>query len=316
MKTNKIAFVIDGYYGLTLYKDIKRTYGKFINFETLVEKVCKALSLRIDENCISPANLRHYYMGTNLVRFDKERNEYENSLKLSRFGARGRPLQNGKEKGIDTMLYSDIKEEANAGSFDYLILLAGDLDHITLVQDLKDMGIRTVLIYGEIVINGHKTTGFSTELQKACFDSVDLYELLDNEEIFLSANKHFVTMTEYMRRGAVTNNALLGKWHTEIGVSPRKSFISDNNTHGMRTQALPNSGLLEGVIETIKTVILENEKIKGRKLVFALQSQVGTRLKRIGIHLPYSLGEYLESYPRIFKTGKHPVTKALTVSIR
>ena len=108
MKTNKIAFVIDGYYGFTLYKDIKRRYGKLINFEGLVNIACEALGKRIDEKCISPANLRHYYMGTSRTKNDSERDEYEDALKLSRFGARGRPLQNGKEKDARFKLWMSV----------------------------------------------------------------------------------------------------------------------------------------------------------------------------------------------------------------
>ena len=36
MKTNKIAFVVDGYYGLSLYRYAKSEFGKIINFEGLV----------------------------------------------------------------------------------------------------------------------------------------------------------------------------------------------------------------------------------------------------------------------------------------
>lgn len=323
MKTTKIAFVIDGYYGLTLYKDIKKTCDKVINFEALVNTACLALGNRIGENCISPANLRHYYMGTNSERLDSIRNEYEDSLKLSRFGARGRPLKNGKEKGIDTMLFSDIKEEANAGAFDYLILLAGDLDHITLIQDLKDMGIKTVLMYGEIVTNGKKTTGCSQELKNACFDSVDLYELLDNEDIFIPVKKTSNSITEFMKGSNLGGFKVRSSEQLSSTASyqtpVKKEFplflnriLSKNNTCSQKQQP----GLLDDVITAVKQVIKNAEVIKGHKLVFALQAQVGTYLKRNGIVLPKPLGEYLDSYPDVFMTGTHPVTQALTVSVR
>ena len=299
MKTNKIAFVIDGYYGLTLYKDIKRKYGKLINFEGLVNVACAALGNKLDDKCISPANLRHYYMGTSRFKNDSERDEYEDALKLSRFGARGRPLQNGKEKGIDTMLYSDIKDEANSEAFDYLILLAGDLDHITLVQDLKAMGIKTVLFYGEILTNGVKTTGCSYELKAACFDSVDLYSVLENDEIF-SGIKCEYSMSDFM------------KGHNSFA----RTVIKTENFPVLSDVCKKDTDLLEKVISSIKEVIGEKEKQEGRKLAFALQSQVGLQLKRIGITLPVPLGQFFSTYPTVFKTGTHPYTNALTVSVR
>lgn len=298
MKTNKIAFVIDGYFGFTLYKNIKGTYGKIINFEGLVNSVCETLGNVIDEKCISPANLRHYYMGTDLGKINAERNEYENALRLARFGARGRPLQNGKEKGIDTMLYSDIKDEANSGSFDYLVLLAGDLDHITLIQDLKTMGIKTVLLYGEIVTNGVKTTGCSSDLKDECYKVVDLFGLIDDHDIFKSANIQTNSMTELMKQKSPN---LLGGM-----VAQRPMKISSNGI----------SSLLKSVIDSVNQVISKKELLQGCRLAFALQAQVGTQLKNNGIALPVPLREFLESYPTVFKTGTHPLTKALTVSVR
>lgn len=300
MKTNKIAFVIDGYFGLALYKYIKSNFGKTVNYEGLVTVSCKALENVIQEKCISPANLRHYYMGTDLDRIDTDRNEYEDSLKLSRFGARGRPLQNGREKGIDTMLFSDIKDEAMAGSFDYLILLAGDLDHITLVQDLKSLGIKTVLLYGEIINNGVKTTGYSKELKAACFNSVNLLDLLENEEIFQNTQSNFSSMTDLMK-----------------GTHSNFTQGSIANIRRTRTQSVyGHNALLQKVIYSVEEVISDKESLQGRKLAFAFQAQVGTKLKEKGVTLPVALGEYLNSYPSVFRTGVHPVTQALTVSIK
>ena len=313
MKTNKIAFVIDGYYGLVLYKDIKRKYGKVINFEGLVNIACEALGKKLDEKCISPANLRHYYMGTSRTKNDSERNEYEDALKLSRFGARGRPLQNGKEKEIDTMLYSDIKDEANAEAFDYLILLAGDLDHITLVQDLKAMGIKTVLLYGEILTKGVKTTGCSYELKSACFDAVDLYALLENDEIF-SSIKHEYSMSDYMK--GVDSSERASSFPEKYSLPELSGCRSFEKNFLSLDKSKYDTDLLGKVISSVRQVIDEKEKQEGRKLAFALQSQVGIQLKRIGVTLPVPLGNFLGMYPEVFKTGAHPYTNALTVSVR
>ena len=301
MKTNKIAFVVDGYYGLSLYRYAKSEFGKIINFEGLVNSACTALENIIQEKCISPASLRHYYMGTDLNNVNSVRNEYETALKLSRFGARGRPLQNGKEKCIDTMLFSDIKDEATAGVFDYLILLAGDLDHITLVQDLKSLGIKTVLLYGEIITNGIKTTGYSHELRDSCFNAVDLFEILDNGDVFKNTKYQHTSMTELMRTPMPK---------TSIVMEPKNPAVQQENE-------LDKEDLtLKGVVDAVQEVISEKEKIEGQKVAFALQAQVGTQLKKNGVELPVGLKQYLESYPQIFRTGTHPVTQALTVSVK
>ena len=318
MKT--IAFVIDGYYGFTLYKHIKSVYGKVMNFEGLVNSACEALGGCIGEKCISPASLRHYYMGTDLERPNAVRNEYENALRLARFGARGRPLQNGREKGIDTMMYSGIKDEADLSAFDYLVLFAGDLDHIILVQDLKAMGIKTILLYGEIVTNGVKTTGYSKELKDCCFESIDLFELLENKEIFQSFHSHANSMTNLMKETAC---GATGRPLAPVTPSVRKNYPARTNLSGqIRHPAVsaPSAGtgsefLLQRVVASVKQVIAETEQLQGRPLAFALQAQVGTQLKRNGIVLPSSLSGYLASYPAVFRIGTHPRTQATTVSI-
>ena len=107
---NRISFVIDGFFCFTLYKNIKHLYNKKINFEGLVNVVCRKLQQTTGNHFVSLPFLRQYYIGTDHEHIDAERNEYENALKISRFGEKGRPLTNGREKCIDTMLISDVKE--------------------------------------------------------------------------------------------------------------------------------------------------------------------------------------------------------------
>lgn len=312
MKTNKIAFVIDGYYGLTLYKDIKHRYGKLINFEGLVAMACNALS-KWGEKCISPANLRNYYMGTCHSTKDSERDEYEDALKLSKFGARGRPLQNGKEKGIDTMLYSDIKDEAESDAFDYLLLLAGDLDHITLVEDLKSIGKKTVLFYGEILANGVKTTGCSDALKSACYESVDLYSLLENDEIFSCAKTECSIADCTKSRDSFNETRTFSK---TVSITTQPVAQAYEGNFPATELAECDAVLLNKVISSIREVISVKENQVGRKIPFALQAQVGIRLKEKGVELPVSLGNFFDRYPGVFRTGAHPSTHALTVSVR
>ena len=87
-----------------------------------------------------------------------------------------------------------------------------------------------------------------------------------------------------------------------------KAFSSSDNVKS-------DTDLLDKVILSIRQVIGKKEKQEGRKLTFALQSQVGIQLKRDGVVLPVSLGEFFSTYPDFFKTGTHPYTNALTVSV-
>ncbi len=312
MKTNKVAFVIDGYFGFTFYKHIKSTYGKVINFDNLVNISCEALGNILEEKCISPANLRQYYMGTALERIDANRIEYERALSISRFGARGRPLKCGKEKGIDTMLFSDIKEEATAGAFDYLILLAGDLDHITLVQDLKAMGIKTILIYGEIVSNGVKTTGYSEELRRSCFNSVNIMDFLNDPDICQSTKTQPSSMTMIMKaRTRQTSDQPVQHPVCNTEYRPLRRPV-----HRNAVPVRPKKNLLQNVIDAVnQTFALKQEQL-GKRVPFVYQDRVLAQLNQNGIELPLPLNEYFASYPTVFRTGAYSGTRSLIVSFR
>ena len=312
MKTNKVAFVIDGYFGFTFYKHIKTSYGKVINFDNLVNISCEALGNILEEKCISPANLRQYYMGTDLERMDANRIEYERALSISRFGARGRPLKCGKEKGIDTMLFSDIKEEATAGAFDYLILLAGDLDHITLVQDLKAMGIKTILIYGEIVSNGVKTTGYSEELRRSCFNSVNIMDFLNDPDICQSTKTQPSSMTMIMKaRTRQTSDQLVQHPVCNTEYRPLRRPV-----HRNAVPVRPKKNLLQNVIDAVnQTFALKQEQL-GKRVPFVYQDKVLAQLKLNGIKLPVPLNQYLDSYPTVFRTGAYSDLRSLIVSLR
>lgn len=312
MKTNKVAFVIDGYFGFTFYKHIKTTYGKVINFDNLVNISCEALGNILEEKCISPANLRQYYMGTDLERMDANRIEYERALSISRFGARGRPLKCGKEKGIDTMLFSDIKEEATAGAFDYLILLAGDLDHITLVQDLKAMGIKTILIYGEIVSNGVKTTGYSEELRRACFNSVNIMDFLNDPDICQSTKTQPSSMTMIMK-ARTRHTSDQPEQHPVCNMEDRPLR---RPVHRNAVPVRPKKNLLHNVIDAVnQTFALKQEQL-GKRVPFVYQDKVLAQLKLNGIKLPVPLNQYLDSYPTVFRTGAYSDSRSLIVSLR
>lgn len=312
MKTNKVAFVIDGYFGFTFYKHIKSTYGKVINFDNLVNISCEALGNILEEKCISPANLRQYYMGTDLERMDVNRIEYERVLSISRFGARGRPLKCGKEKGIDTMLFSDIKEEATAGAFDYLILLAGDLDHITLVQDLKAMGIKTILIYGEIVSNGVKTTGYSEELRRACFNSVNIMDFLNDPDICQSTRTQPSSMTMIMKaRTRKTSDQPVQHPVCNTEYRPLRRPV-----HRNAFPVRPKKTLLQNVIDAVNQTFALKQELLGKRVPFVYQDRVLAQLNQNGIELPLPLNEYLASYPTVFRTGVFSGTRSLIVSFR
>lgn len=302
MRTNtkeaaNVAFIIDGYFGFTLYNNIKQVQGREIDFDGLVNSACAELGRHVGKKCTAPANLRQYYMGKDLKKMNSACNRYEEALQLARFGARSRPLQGGREKGIDTMLYSDVMALARSGAINFLILLSGDADHIILVQDLKEMGIKTLLLYGEIMARGRRVTGCSSELRRACFHSVNLLNLLEGTRVYRSGNRPM----SGEREGQSPVGGFRAPVHKNHPAS--QSHIRDNST------------LLQKVVLTVEQVISAKEQAQGRRLAFAFQSQVGAQLRRNGVSLPVSLGEFLASYPGVFRTGTHPITQALTVSI-
>ena len=294
--TATVAFIIDGYFGFTLYNNINQVHGKVIDFNKVVNATCAELERRIGRKCMAPTNLRQYYMGKNLDNPNPACNKYELSLQAARFGARSRPLHGKREKGIDTMLYSDVMKWAQYNTFEYLVLLAGDADHVILVEDLKQMGIQTVLLYGEIMTQGRRSTGYSSELRDTCFHSINLFNFVGKSKLH-----------------HLNNSSTSGK----TVHSPATGFRAPSNNNKPTSQNRPRntSNLLQKVQTTVKQVIAEKEQSQGRRLAFAFQSQVGIQLQRNGINLPVSLGEYLASYPNIFRVGTHPTTQALTVSI-
>ena len=99
---------------------------------------------------------------------------------------------------------------------------------------------------------------------------------------------------------------------------PKTSIVMKPENHAVQQEdELGKEDLtLKGVVDAVQEVISEKEKIEGQKVAFALQAQVGTQLKKNGVELPVGLKQYLESYPQIFRTGTHPVTQALTVSVK
>ena len=185
MTIKRIAFAVDGIFGLELFQHAKEKLHKVLDFGGLVQEVCQRLET--EHGC--PKVLRQCYIGAVAKNWNPVRKEYETALRNARFGMRGWPIgNNGKEKGIDTMLFSDVIEAAQQDYFDYLVLFAGDLDHITLVQELKEMGKETILIAGRVYgDDGLEKTGYSKELEGNCLEAIDIFSLIGNPKVFRDA---------------------------------------------------------------------------------------------------------------------------------
>lgn len=176
-----ISFIIDGFFCFNLYQHAKNTHHKVLNFAGLVRAICKRMAAKVGCEIVAPKILRNCYMGLSVDIPDLL--DYEIALSDARFGMRRRPLVNGKEKAIDTMIQSDIKEAAQDGFFDYLFILAGDFDHDTLVGDLKDLEIGTILVTGEYR-DGKNITACSEKLKSNCFETIDIFSFLNNPDVF------------------------------------------------------------------------------------------------------------------------------------
>ena len=185
----KVFVAIDGIFGLDLFQHGKEQYHKVLDFTGLIQEVCQQLGVKNGCQVLAPKVLRQCYIGAIAKSWNPLRREYETALRNARFGMRGWPLySNGKEKGIDTMLFSEVLEAAQLDYFDYLVLLTGDLDHITLVQELKEMGKETVLITGKVCgEDGLEKTGYAKELKNNCLETINIFSLIGNPKVFKDA---------------------------------------------------------------------------------------------------------------------------------
>lgn len=185
----KVFVAVDGIFGLDLFQHAKEKFHKVLDFGGLIQDVCRRLGAKDGCQVLAPKVLRQCYIGAIAKCWNPDRREYENALRNARVGMRGWPLySNGKEKGIDTMLFSDVIEAAQLDYFDYLVLLTGDLDHITLVQELKEMGKETVLITGKVCDeDGLEKTGYAKELKNSCLETINIFSLIDDPKVFKDA---------------------------------------------------------------------------------------------------------------------------------
>ncbi|MBR4684464.1 MAG: NYN domain-containing protein [Spirochaetia bacterium] len=270
----KKAFIaVDGIFGFDLFQHGKEQYHKVLDFGGLIQDVCQRLGTKGDCQVLVPKVLRRCYIGATTKCWNPVRREYETALRNAKFVMPGRPLcSNGKEKGIDTLLFSEVIEAARYDYFDYLVLLTGDLDHITLVQDLKEMGKETILLTGKVCgEDGLEKTGYSKELENNCMETIDIFSLIGEPKVF-----------------------------KDVPAIP--AVAADK-------KQIPQ------VVQAIVEIMAEKSKEVGKTAVFAYQDMVEARLVQNGTQLGMPLGEYLVSFPTIFKVGCVWFSQRKTVSL-
>ena len=194
MARKKIACVFDGFFLFNLYQHAKNTHNKVLNCAGLVRAICKHIEIRDGCKAVVPHFLRNCFIGMSTVE-PPTMVEYVTALSNARFRMSCRPLCNGKEKAIDTMVCSDTIDAAQNELFDYLVILTGDQDHVPLVQDLRDLGIEVILLTGEYK-DGDDVTGCSMELKSNCSETIDIFSFLDDPQVFVNLPVSYVASTD------------------------------------------------------------------------------------------------------------------------
>ncbi len=314
----KLLIVIDGYFILELYRKAIGL-GKKVNFTGLITYITQLLQQKYGNNIIVSMEC---YIGLNPHPSPIE-TKFLTELRNAGFAIHGRQIRpNGKEKGLDGEIVWHIAEKAILGIIDALILLAGDFDHITPIQNLKLRNIPTFLVSG---ISKASDSYYSADLKDACEEFYDFFELLENPKTYSSIPAY----TNHSPRAVVGKKpvhiAKPAPVPTPIVSASTRPVVHKKPVSAVQTPivkrnprnpSLTPAQILQNKVKgTIADVIQAQSQKQGRHLVFALQSEVGKELRRRGITLPESLGSYLAARPSVFRVGTHPYTQARTVSV-
>ena len=95
-----------------------------------------------------------------------------------------------RQKGVDTLMASDIAHVISSGEVDAIVIISGDGDLVPVVQEAKDAGIRTIVYHRDCYDEqGHPRTKASWELLAAC-DEVRLIDsrLIDSTRLSVRRN--------------------------------------------------------------------------------------------------------------------------------
>ncbi|MBR1715070.1 MAG: NYN domain-containing protein [Treponema sp.] len=164
----KSNFFIDGNFVYHINKFLIDKYNKQIDWKRLIEYLRTVIS---DENRSSTQESTvqissKYFVGTSAASGDTEREYFFNSLDHAGVIKNALPLSTGhgvggKEKGVDVALaleaILDYFQARDENKFSYFILFAGDTDFVPLIRSLKQLGIKTVLVYMDFEHEGHVT---------------------------------------------------------------------------------------------------------------------------------------------------------------
>lgn len=330
MGTVKFNFSIDGNYGFHLFQYLKDEQKKLINWRRLEAYIREFLSKKAGENCL--INVRNYYIGNSYKLDDKDtkegidRKDYQNSLTMANFQPYLIQKQGQKEAGVDIRLAIEAIKHMNDEGVRYFVLVSGDGDFCTLLDELHDVGKEVLLIQGTIPETfDRKGTYTSTVLTSLADYKIDLFELSETHpEIF-----------DYFENLSYASPATSRK---PMGLPPvpppppqrpviartipeRTTFEIPKTTIPTFKQTLDEilpketlPALTPAImLQAVKGVKAERERQKGVPLKSVFLADVGLKLSDMGYKTPpEGLKEYLKKYPDLFYVGinkqtNHPI---------
>lgn len=286
-KIMRLMVVIDGYFFLELYR-LGIGLGKKINITELVQYIVELIERECGIKC--SITFMDCYIGLNQHPSSIEQ-QFIAALRNSCVAIHGRQLRRGKEKGNDTEISWDVSEKAALRQIDGIILIAGDLDLITITQKLRVKRMPSFLVSGRSKIS---TTGYSKELRNSSQLFFDINDLLNNPRTFTPVKKTVVVKTR--------NQAPVFK---AVPAFPKNAASISVKT----------PEILQSEVKAVISYLIKKKSCEqGRRLAWVFQSEVISELNMRHIILPQSLGQYLANRPEVFRVGFQPYTNRRTVS--
>ena len=168
-----IRFAIDGVYSFYVDRYLRTKQQKKINFIGLQDYIKERIfNDNLVENPVISINSTCYF-GSKEKDEDKERIEYFARIGHANINKRDLAMKEDdkrglKEDGVDTTLIVDTLFSYFQGiKFDYLVLFAGDSDYVPLVKELRNDGVKVVIIYTDCTVGNTVTETAQTLLKEA-----------------------------------------------------------------------------------------------------------------------------------------------------
>lgn len=168
-----IRLVIDGVYSFYVDRYLRAKQQKKINFLGFQEYIKNKVYIdNLNENPVISINSTCYF-GSKEKNEDKERIEYFARIGHANINKRDLAMKKDdkrglKEDGVDSTLIVDtLSSYYGTSKFDYLVLFAGDSDYIPLVQNLRNDGVKVIIIYTDCTVGNNVTETAQSLLEEA-----------------------------------------------------------------------------------------------------------------------------------------------------